>query len=96
MLQDRSTLLVSPPSKDNILTNIVITVPKNHVTPDLRNLDSFPICTFSDKLDIIPKAVAINAIGNTNNVIVFAINTTENIINGCIKATDAMFPSCRH
>ena len=29
-------------------------------------------------------------------VIVFAINTTANIIKGCIKATDATLPSCRH
>lgn len=38
-----SILLVSPPSKDNILTNIVTITPKSQVIPDFRNLDSFPI-----------------------------------------------------
>lgn len=89
-----STLLVSPPSKDKILTNIVTTTPKNQVIPDLRNLDNFPICTLSDKLDIIPKAVAIKQSGNITIVIVFAMNTIENIINGCISVTDATLPSC--
>lgn len=89
-----STLLVSPPSKDKILTNIVTTTPKNQVIPDLRNLDNFPICTLSDKLDIIPKAVAIKQSGNITIVIVFAMNIIENIINGCISVTDATLPSC--
>lgn len=89
-----STLLVKPPSRDNILTNIVTTTPKNQVIPDFKNLDNFPICTLSDKLDIIPKAVAIKQSGKMNIVIVFAINTTENIINGCIKLTDAILPCC--
>lgn len=91
-----STLLVSPPSNERILTNTVITTPNIHTIPDFKNLDSFPICTLSDKLDTIPNAVAINAIGSINNVIVFAINTTANIINGCIKVTDATLPTCRH
>ena len=30
------------------------------------------------------------------NVIVFPIKTTANIIKGCIKLTDATFPSSRH
>lgn len=89
-----STLLVSPPSKDKTLTNIVTTTPKNQVIPDLRNLDNFPICTLSDKLDIIPKAVAIKQSGNITIVIVFAMNIIENIINGCISVTDATLPSC--
>lgn len=89
-----SILLVSPPSKDKILTNIVTTTPKNQVIPDLRNLDNFPICTLSDKLDIIPKAVAIKQSGNITIVIVFAMNIIENIINGCISVTDATLPSC--
>ncbi len=91
-----STLLVKPPSNDNMLTKMVITRPNIHVILDFKNLDSFPICTLSDKFEIIPKAVAINVIGNINKVIVLAINTTAKIINGCIKATDATFPSCRH
>ena len=77
-----STLLVRLPSKDKMLTKIVITKPKIHVIPDLKKSDNFPICILSDKLAIIPKAVAIKTIGNMNNVIVFAINTTEKIING--------------
>lgn len=89
-----STLLVSPPSKDKTLTNIVTTTPKNQVIPDLRNLDNFPICTLSDKLDIIPKAVAIKQRGSITIVIVFAMNIIENIINGCISVTDAILPSC--
>lgn len=89
-----STLLVSPPSKDKTLTNIVTTTPKNQVMPDLRNLDNFPICTLSDKLDIIPKAVAIRQSGNITIVIVFAMNIIENIINGCVSVTDATLPSC--
>lgn len=87
-----STLLVRVPSKDKILTNIVITNPKNHVILDFKNLDNFPICIFSDKLDMIPNAVAINVSGNINNVIVFPINTVVNKINGCIKETDATLP----
>ena len=77
-----STLLVSPPSKERILTNTVIVTPRTQTIPDFKNLDSFPICTFSDKLDTIPKAVAINVIGRMNNVMVLAINITENIIKG--------------
>ena len=38
-----STLLVSPPSKERMLTNMVITTPKNQLTPDFKNLDNFPI-----------------------------------------------------
>lgn len=38
-----STLLVSPPSKDNILTNTVTTIPKPQVIPDFKNLDNLPI-----------------------------------------------------
>ena len=91
-----STLLVSVPSKDNILTNIVITNPKSHVIPDFKNVDNFPICTLSDKLDTIPNTVAINVSGRMNNVIVFPIKITANIINGCIKETDAMLPRSRH
>ena len=64
--------------------------------PDLKKLDNFPICILSDKLAIIPKAVAIKTIGNINNVIVFAINTTEKIINGWIKVTEATFPRSGH
>ncbi len=94
--QDRSTLLVSPPSKESILTNTVITTPKAHTIPDFKNLDNFPICTLSDKFDTIPNDVAIKEIGRINSVIVLAINTTANIINGCIKVTDATLPSRRH
>ena len=36
-----STLLVNPPSKERILTNIVTTAPKTHVIPDFKNLDSY-------------------------------------------------------
>lgn len=96
LLQDRSTLLVNPPSKDNMLTNIAITVHNTQVIPDFKNLDNFPICTRSDKFDIIPNDVAIIVIGKTNKVIVLAINIIEKIINGCIKVTDAMFPCSRH
>lgn len=77
-------------------TKIVIINPKNHVIPDLKKLESFPIWTLSDKLEIIPKTVAISVIGSITNVIVFPIKTTANIINGCIKLTDATFPCCRH
>ena len=59
-------------------------------------MESFPICTLSDKFEIIPKAVAISVIGSTTNVIVFPIKITENKINGCIKLTDATFPCSRH
>lgn len=38
-----STLLVSPPSKDSMLINIVTTTPNDQVIPDFKNLDSFPI-----------------------------------------------------
>ena len=38
-----STLLVNVPSSDNILTNIVMTNPKNHVIPDFKNFDNLPI-----------------------------------------------------
>ncbi len=91
-----STLLVSPPSKERMLTNTVITTPNTQTIPDFKNLDNFPICTFSDKLETIPNAVAINVIGRINKVMVLAINTTANIINGCIKVTDATLPTCRH
>ena len=77
-----STLLVRLPSSDKTLAKIVITNPRIHVIPDLKKSDNFPICILSDKLAIIPKAVATKIIGNMNNVIVFAINTTEKIING--------------
>ena len=87
-----SILLVKPPSNDNILTNIVITIPNNQVIPDFKNLDNLPICTLSDKFDIIPNAVAFRVSGKINNVIVFAINITANIIIGCIKATDVTLP----
>lgn len=96
MLQVRSTLLVNPPSNDNTLTNIVITIPNIQITPDFKNLDNFPICTLSDKFDIIPNAVAIKVTGKINTVIVFAINSTANIIIGCIKVTDATLPGSRH
>lgn len=91
-----STLLVNVPSRDKILTNIVTTNPNIHVTPDFKNLDSFPICTLSDKLDTILSDVAISVIGNINSVIVLPINTIAKIINGCIKETDVMLPRCRH
>ena len=91
-----STLLVSSPSNDSMLTNIVITIPKVQVIPDFRNLESFSICIFSERLDIIPSVVAIRAIGRIKKVIVFEINTIENIINGCTKVTDATFPTCTH
>ena len=87
-----STLLVNVPSKDKILTNIVITRPKNQVIPDLKKLDNFPICILSDKLDTILSDVAISVIGNTNKVIVLPINTIAKIIRGCIKETDAILP----
>ena len=47
-----------------------------------KNLDNFPICTLSDKLDIMLIAVAISVIGNTNKVIVLPINTLAKIIRG--------------
>lgn len=77
-----SILLVKFPSSDIKLTKAVITTPKSHATPDFKNLDSFPICTLSDKLDTIEIAVAINVAGKINNVIEFAIKTTANNING--------------
>ncbi len=89
-----STLLVNVPSRDKILTNTVITIPKNQVIPDFKKLDNFPICTLSDKFDIILRDVAISAIGNTSRVIVFPINTIAKRISGCIKETDAILPSC--
>ena len=87
-----STLLVNVPSKDKILTNIVITRSKNQVIPDLKKLDNFPIWTLSDKLDTILSDVAISVIGNTNKVIVLPINTIAKIIRGCIKETDVILP----
>lgn len=38
-----STLLVSVPSKDNILTNVVTTNPKNQVILDFKKVDNLPI-----------------------------------------------------
>lgn len=87
-----SILLVNAPSNDKMLTKTVIINPKNHVILDFKNLDSFPICTLSDKLDIIPRAVAIKVRGKINNVIEFPINTTAKIINGCIKETEVTLP----
>lgn len=91
-----STLLVSVPSKDNILTNIVITNPKNQIIPDFKNVDSFPICTLSDKFETIPNTVATKVSGKMNKVIAFPIKTTAKIISGCINETDDMLPRSRH
>ena len=65
-----------------MLTKIVITNPKNQVILDFKNLDNLPICILSDRLDTIPRAVAISVIGKTNNVIVFPIKTIANKIKG--------------
>lgn len=89
-----STLLVSSPSKDNMLINIVITIPKIHPIPDFRKFASFPTLTLSDKFEIIPIVVAIKHAGRIKKVIVFAIKIIENIISGSIKVTDAIFPCC--
>lgn len=91
-----STLLVSVPSIESMLTKIVIITPRLHVTLDFKKLESFPICTLSDKFEIIPNDVAISVIGSITNVIVFPIKTTANIISGCINVTDAIFPCSRH
>ena len=89
-----STPLVICPSRDKIDTKIVITIPNNQTIPDLNNLASLSICIFDDKFEIIPNVVVVNEIGSITYVILFAINTTEKIINGCIKVTEAIFPTC--
>ena len=91
-----SILLVSPPSNDKTLIKTVIITPKNQVTPDFKNLENFPIWTFSDKLEIIPIAVAINVIGKINKVIVFPIIIIAKIIIGWIKVTDTTLPRSSH
>lgn len=91
-----SILLVREPSRDRILIKIVITNPNIQVIPDLKKLDNLPICILSDKLAIIPNAVATKVIGNITSVITLPIKTIEKIINGCIKLTDVIFPRSGH
>ena len=79
-----------------MLTNIVITSPKNQITPDFKKFDNFPICTLSDKFETIPNTVATKVSGRINRVIALPIKTTANIISGCINETDAIFPRSRH
>lgn len=91
-----SILLVKPPSSDKILTNTVITNPKTQIILDFRKFANFPIWILSDKLEIIPIAVAINVIGRISIFIVFPINTIANIITGCTSDTDVTLPRSCH
>lgn len=91
-----SILLVKFPSKDNKLTKAVTITPKVHEIPDFKNLDNFPVCILSDKLDNIEIAVATYAIGRIKSVIEFAIKIMANNINGSISVTVAIFPRSRH
>ena len=52
-----STELVSVPSNDRTLTNIVRTIPNIHITLDLNILAILSICLLSDIFEIIPSAV---------------------------------------
>ena len=87
-----STLLVSVPSSEIILTNIVSTNPSTHTILDFNILDSFPICILSDKLDTIPSTVAIRRIGKKYSVIPLPIKTIAPKITGCITLAVTAVP----
>ena len=50
------------------------------------------ICTLSDTLEIIPRAVATNIIGISIDTIKFPIKVITNSIIGCIKFAETIFP----
>ena len=91
-----SILLVSVPSNDKMVTNIVIIVIKIHEILDLKNFDIFFIWILFDKLEIIDKASPIYVIGKTNSTIPLAIKTIENNNIGCINETDTTLPWSNH
>lgn len=77
-------------------TNIVSAIPKNHVTPDLKNLDSLLICTLSDILEIIPSAVPTRTSGKSTDEIMFPINVIIKSRTGCTVDAVTKFPCCYH
>ena len=87
-----SILLLKVPSKDITPTNIVNTIPKNHIMLLLKNFVIFDICTLSEILE----AIDIVAITKTNGIkmfcIIFPIKFIKNKIMGCTTPPVTMLP----
>ena len=80
------------PSKDDIPTNSVNTIPSTQITLLLRNLASLSFCTFEEILEIMLSETDIRAIGINIVFMKLPINVIINSIIGCSMPAEAIFP----
>lgn len=87
-----STELLKLPSSETTPTKSVSTIPKIHIILDLKYFDNLSICTLSDILETIAKAVDISSNGKISTFIRFPINVIINNKIGSNNPTDVKLP----